>query len=930
MKKLYYVAALAMAALNTFTAMADTDVTALYIKNAGFDSDFNYTKEKTGNIAQEILEVKGWTKDISVNYTITGVYEFGAKCTFNTSGTIPAQGIDGSAGCLALSTGWDQSLKYYQTIELPAGTYKLQSAFYNGSKQTAGTSLIGWIPNSGSASMSSINSFPLNKWTEDEIEFTLTATTKGNIQIGYLAAAGPSSNSAMIVLDYVRLILVGDQNILATGLAQRISDAEKMLESAMQPKFKTSLEEAIVEAKAISADASDETISAAIEAIDAVIDAARDNITAVAALKIITSKAKTYTTKTMAQAYLNSLLEAYNEAMAIVNLESDADVNEATTKLTKAYDEAVASYTSYTNLNKALRTATSLTKTDKEGVEDFEAAIAAAQAVLDKADATPEEMDAAKEVLETATLRFRVINSTGKDTTAKTLGVVSGATIIFARGQFPTTNKETGFCYATHPDPTFFDNYTTAKYSNNGDIYYIENLNPATVYYVRAFTLSTTYKVGYGDVVKVVTQPMGTNSFSYGYEGDDATNQRIYAACEEGVWMWNNVSGIQKFHLSAHYKPGAGAGDGTAECSYGGYMSVSQNTGCQKTGTILHEGAHGLGMVPYTDWTNSIYRANGDRGDWQGARVDRIIRFLENSTTAKLHGDNQHMWPYGINGAGEDTGSRMLYFANALLVGALAEDGIRTPNQDFLKPAYSFSQDDETKYYIKCVDETRGLATSYLREGKANQLKWTSMTADEAFSNDSCAWYVTFVPAKALYIITNAATGKRINFSSGFRMANSTATTTQLQLLPTRVATKSGNYTFSANAYWIVSTSHTSLNALDNSNVGSANFDHANTATTQQWLILTANEVTSFAEANGETVGIRDIDNFRQDTTGGLAISSERGQLSITATNTGVPVSIYTVDGRIVHRAYVAADAKATISLPRGLYIVNGKKVTVR
>ena len=51
------------------------DITGFYIKNAGFDSDFDYTVDDTGHVAQEILEVKDWIKDFTVNYTITGVYQ---------------------------------------------------------------------------------------------------------------------------------------------------------------------------------------------------------------------------------------------------------------------------------------------------------------------------------------------------------------------------------------------------------------------------------------------------------------------------------------------------------------------------------------------------------------------------------------------------------------------------------------------------------------------------------------------------------------------------------------------------------------------------------------------------------------------------------------------------------------------------------------
>ncbi len=934
MRKLYAIATIAMMSLTPLSSYADSDVTVLFLKNAGFDTNFDYDKTATGNVAQEILSINNWTSECTATYTIAGVYEFGTAITFNTSGKVPAEGYDGSAGCLALSTGWTQSMQFSQTITLPAGTYKIQAAYYNGSKKTAGTSLLGWVPSSGTSTLSSLASFPLNNWTLDEIEITLAAETKGKVQIGYKAADGASSNSAMIVLDYVKIIHVGDDNIAYPYVASRITNAEKLVSQTMQSKYLTALNEALAAAKALAETATDDEVVPVIAALDAATDAASANITTMSALKALVAKAKIYLTRNMAKAYLNALTEAYEAALAIVDLESDDDIDAALKKLTIAYNNADASYKAYTKLNTKIRTANNLQKDGKEGGNALEAATAVAQAVLDKEDSTPEEMEAATEALDRAILEFRVLNSTGKAPTVKTLTVVSGSTLFFARGTFPSsTLKESGFCYSTEPEPTIFDERTTSCYDNNGNIYYAENLKPATCYYVRAYAVSPTYSVGYGDVVKIYTQPFGTASFSYGYEGDAATNARIYAACEEGVWMWNNVSGIQGFHLDAHYRYGAGAGTGTAECSYGGYMSVSQNTGCQRTGTILHEGAHGLGMVPYTDWTNSIYRANGDRGDWQGSRVDRIIRFLENSTTAKLHGDDQHMWPYGINGSGEDTGSRMLYFGNALLVGALAEDGIRTPEQDFLKPAYSFAQDDDTKYYIKCVDESRGLTTAFLREGNGNQLKWVAMQADEAFVNDSCAWYFTYNPANAYYIITNVATGKSIYYngigSNGFRLREAKNSTSNLQLLPTRVTHKSGSYTFAGHAYWITSTNHTSFNALANGNTGSASFDHANTATTQQWLFLTMDEVAAFVQASGGTVGIGGIDTPQHADGQGLTISSGRGELSITALNVGQAVAIYTVDGRLAHRTYIQAEATATIALPRGLYIVNGKKVTV-
>ena len=117
--------------------------------------------------------------------------------------------------------------------------------------------------------------------------------------------------------------------------------------------------------------------------------------------------------------------------------------------------------------------------------------------------------------------------------------------------------------------------------------------------------------------------------------------------------------------------------------------------------------------------------------------------------------DNQHMWPYGINGAGEDTGARILYFANALLVGALAEDGIRTPGQDFLKPSYAFMQDDDTKYYIKedHVDNSGRIWNSWKPVGWTN----TNSQYAPATFDSSTTYYLTNYPMAVDVYFNSAA-----------------------------------------------------------------------------------------------------------------------------------------------------------------------------
>lgn len=878
----------------------ETDVTAKYIKNPSFESQFN-----------------SWTQtNLQTQKNTSFTLKHG---TYYVEKWVSSGSKVGNA-------------EIYQTIsKLPAGQYRLQAAAQNIQQEKTTKQTGAWIY-AGSAKTT----------VQDADTYSVEFSTLGEaLNIGFKAS---NATGNWICIDNFKLYYLGtDIAPLLALLQTQIEAAEATVAKAnrttpplLQTSFMGSLTDAINAAKALDSNASADDIGAAAMKMDAANIAAQENYQAMSDLRSLNNKAKTYTaeSKLMGAKYKETLQAASDSAQAILDLKSEANVLKATQNLQAAYDDAVASSAAYNTLNKQITSASSLNTTDKEGVKELEDAILSATEIRDRYDATPDEMNSAAEALETAILIFRVANGTGRPIAVRTSTIVEGATELFARAAFGSGSiKEKGLCWSSeNPEPTIYDNRTTFSYSNNGDIYNIKDLTPATLYYVRAYAISGSYAVSYGDVVKIYTRPFGTTTFSYGNEGDEGQNTRIRAACEEGVWMWNNISGIQGFHLDAHYRYGAGAGDGTAECSYGGYMSVSQNTGCQRTGTILHEGAHGLGMVPYTDWTNSIYRSNGDRGDWLGPRVDRIIQFLENSSSAKLHGDTQHMWPYGINGAGEDSGSPILYRGNALLVGALAEDGIRTPNQNFLRPAYSFPVEDEVKYYIKNADENRGLMTSYLVVNANNTLSWKEMTSDEAFQNDSCAWTITYNPSTCYYQLKNVATERYMSYAStgnnGIRTSITATNNSRFHLLSARADTKVGTYTFASRSYWLVApSSQACLAANANGAIGAASFNHADGSTTQRWFLMTADEVARFGEANGETVGIRSLDFVEQ---GSLRVLGGQGAVSVTAVGTGADVNIYSVDGRLLRQLYVQQDAIAHIRLPRGIYIVGDQKVTVR
>ena len=538
-----------------------------------------------------------------------------------------------------------------------------------------------------------------------------------------------------------------------------------------------------------------------------------------------------------------------------------------------------------------------------------------------------------------------IANATGTAPTLKLNSAVQGSTVIFARltrtGQ--AAPNGIGLCYSsTNPEPTVLDNYTLTTYSNNGFIYAMENLKPATVYYIRAFGIGANWKVGYSKPIKLYTLPKGNVSYWYENNGDDATNKRIIAAADDAIKYWNNVTGHTKnFSLSIHYVYGAGAGGGagTADCSHGGYMRVGGNPSYQRTGTIMHEGSHGLGVIGWdngyspTNWIGSIYRSNNTRGTWLGDRVDRVMHFLENNNTAVLSGDYQHMWPYGINGAGEDNGTPILYYANALIVGALGEDNLPLWGYDFAKPAYTFEQDDTLKYYIKNADEDHGLRTSYLRENASRALRWQAGLSDDILANDSFAWHITFDPASCYYTFKNVATGNTIIYNgTTFRTAVSPSSDQKrLQLLAARETSKVGTYNFATKSYWITEPNGSkAMNAGDNEATNAADFDHANTATTQRWFLMTPTEVDRFGSRVGnKAVGIQPIQHHT-DAQGALMVGGGHGFVAITATSDNADVQIVSLGGQLVKTVYVTRGNTATIQLPRGIYIVGGHKVAVK
>ena len=482
-----------------------------------------------------------------------------------------------------------------------------------------------------------------------------------------------------------------------------------------------------------------------------------------------------------------------------------------------------------------------------------------------------------------------------------------GATMAFGRIKSIDGEDvaEQGFCWATHPEPVYDDNHTTEHLDNNGFIYWLKDLEPATMYYMRAYAMTGTGKVGYGETIKFSTVPKGKLTYSYNNGGDAAANKRVNDAATNACKIFNDLTSIVK-----HFNIGYSSGTPTADCYYDDtpWMNMGANASYQRTGTIMHEMQHGLGVIHYTtQWNKNILRESLDgsgrgTGHWLGDRTSAFLDFWDNTTGSRLNGDYQHLWPYGINGAHEDNGTNELYFANAMIGQALGEDGLEHRYNTFAEPCYLFEQKDDVKYYLTNEAADRGRYTSYLVPNASDKLQWQELSATEAAQNDSAAWYITFTPANQYYQLRNAATGQYLTYSGGFKTMSRTELTSNdnFHLMKGRVNVGSG--TTAKRGYWLI---HPSGNweppciaANPNGAVISSTFNIANTATRQRWIILTADELPTY-----DLTGIS------------MPQADETAEVQ---KNTG----IYTLDGRKIH-----ADKS---QLKPGLYIINGRKTVIK
>jgi hypothetical protein len=229
MKRKLQLALLGAVTLFVETAMAQTDVTSTYIKDAGFE----IAQDANGNSLVQKSNLStgaGNCKAIGVNWTVSqgtncagGVFAYGSTNTINNVKAPLTTPTTGSANALALTCGWGDNVTYTQasSISLPAGIYALSYKAYNAnSSATYFKSIVGFVSSKGSSQLSSKTSFTYNVWDADVISFTLTETAEGKFQVGGTSKSGSGSgSSAKLFIDGLSLTYTATVTTISNAIS---------------------------------------------------------------------------------------------------------------------------------------------------------------------------------------------------------------------------------------------------------------------------------------------------------------------------------------------------------------------------------------------------------------------------------------------------------------------------------------------------------------------------------------------------------------------------------------------------------------------------------------------------------------------------------------------------------------------------------------
>jgi hypothetical protein len=274
MKKQLCFSLLLMLGLVNFQLMqAQTDVTEGILTNAGFDASLRF---KAGDAASNlgsangganIHTVEGWTIETIGDNSAASTFEYGYTGTLNGQ-SIPATDRDDgtTGGVLGISVAWNATVAYTQTVTLESGgRYGIKYIAYNSGPTNTDHSKVGWIPNEGTAVLSTLTTFAVGEWMEETVEFIVKDGAVGKIQVGISAPNTGSANVGRIFFDRVQLIYYGADK---SGLTSKIAEANTLYGDGSGNKA-DALQTAITAAELVEADgeATQSEISGAIDTL---------------------------------------------------------------------------------------------------------------------------------------------------------------------------------------------------------------------------------------------------------------------------------------------------------------------------------------------------------------------------------------------------------------------------------------------------------------------------------------------------------------------------------------------------------------------------------------------------------------------------------------------------------------------------------------
>ncbi len=196
-------------------AMSAAGDASFLIPNLGFESCTVTTTNAAAGGSAAPLDISGeWTQSSSAAWSSSAVVEYGGDGKVNGVSAPSTDNAGNTGKTLGVSVGWSGTVTYKsKAATLPAGVYTLKVNAYNAFADAQQfTSKFGFVPTSGTATISSKNSFASKTWVTDEVTFTLNEATEGVIQIGGTAVSGGSGSNAKVFFDN---ITIGYKSFLA-------------------------------------------------------------------------------------------------------------------------------------------------------------------------------------------------------------------------------------------------------------------------------------------------------------------------------------------------------------------------------------------------------------------------------------------------------------------------------------------------------------------------------------------------------------------------------------------------------------------------------------------------------------------------------------------------------------------------------------------